>query len=369
MGVLASEHPKCMTELRTGETILSRQLEMLAQAGIREAVMTTGPFESLLANYCRSLDLPIHITYVKNPVYRNTNYIYSIYCARECLDDDIILMHGDLVFENEAFDRILDSDGSCMAVSSSMNLSEKDFKVVIRNGQVDKIGTEFFTDALAAQPIYRLDRDVWRIWMDKIVEFCESGEEEKQKCYAEDALNLVSDRCGIRPLDLGSLLCAEIDSPDDLAVVSGRLHEIGKRTVYICFSTDILHSGHIRILKRAGRLGRVMVGVLSDEAVASYKRCPLLPSAERKAMFESMAGVWRVVEQESLSYVENIRKYRPDYVVHGDYWKEGFLRRSVRRLWQRWPAMAGSWWSSRMPRMKNTGRWKQRTARGWQCRT
>lgn len=91
MGVLASEHPKCMTEVRTGETILSRQLEMLAQAGIREVVMTTGPFAGTLANYCRSLELPIHITYVENPSYRDTNYIYSIYCAREYIEDDILL--------------------------------------------------------------------------------------------------------------------------------------------------------------------------------------------------------------------------------------------------------------------------------------
>lgn len=72
MGVLASEHPKCMTEVRTGETILSRQLEMLAQAGIREVVMTTGPFAGTLANYCRSLELPVHITYVENPNHSHT---------------------------------------------------------------------------------------------------------------------------------------------------------------------------------------------------------------------------------------------------------------------------------------------------------
>ena len=100
MGVLTSEHPKCMTEIGPGETILSRQLRQIADAGIKDVVITTGRFDDILVNYCNSLELSIHITFVKNPIYAETNYIYSIYCAREYLDDDIILMHGDIVFEN-----------------------------------------------------------------------------------------------------------------------------------------------------------------------------------------------------------------------------------------------------------------------------
>ena len=109
MGVLTSEHPKCMTEISTKETILSRQLRLLAEAGIEEVVITTGYYDSVLVNYCNSLGYPLHFTFVKNPLYDTTNYIYSIYCAREYLDDDIILMHGDLVFENEVFDRVVSS--------------------------------------------------------------------------------------------------------------------------------------------------------------------------------------------------------------------------------------------------------------------
>ena len=106
MGVLPREHPKCMTEISPQETILSRQLRQIADAGIRDVVITTGLFREVLIAYCESLDLPLRITYVQNPDFRTTNYIYSIYCARDELrDDDILLMHGDLVFENEALDR------------------------------------------------------------------------------------------------------------------------------------------------------------------------------------------------------------------------------------------------------------------------
>lgn len=97
MGILTSEHPKCMTEVSSQETILSRQLRMLSEVGIRQAVITTGPFAGTLMDYCHSLELPIEITFVNNPDYRKSNYIYSIYLAREYLDGDILLMHGDLV--------------------------------------------------------------------------------------------------------------------------------------------------------------------------------------------------------------------------------------------------------------------------------
>ena len=159
MGVLTSEHPKCMTEVSSQDTILSRQLRQIAEAGIEEVVMTTGLFDSVLINYCRSLELPLHITFIKNPRYQKTNYIYSIYCARQELEgEDILLMHGDLVFENSVLDAVLACETSCMTVSSTLPLPEKDFKAVIQDGKITKVGIEFFNDAMAAQPLYKLKK-------------------------------------------------------------------------------------------------------------------------------------------------------------------------------------------------------------------
>ena len=95
-------------------------------------------------------------------------------------------------------------------------------------------------------------------------------------------------------------------------------------SVYISFSTDILHSGHLAILNKAAALGRVTVGVLADRAVASFKRYPLLPFSERKALFENLKGVERVVCQETLSYKGIVEQLHPDIVVHGDNWSTGF---------------------------------------------
>ena len=310
-----------MTEISHTETILSRQLMLIAEAGITEVVMTTGYYDQVLVEYCESLDLPLHYTFVKNPVYDKTNYIYSIYCAREYLNDDIILMHGDLVFENTVFDEIVRSENSCMAVSSTLPLPEKDFKAVLDNGRITKVGIEFFGNAVAAQPLYKLNRADWIVWLDSIIAFCES---DNVKCYAENAFNAVSEQCEIVPLDVKDKLCAEIDNPEDLEAVSSRLKRIENRTVYMCFSTDILHSGHFAIINKAKKFGRVIIGLLTDEAIVSYKRFPLVPYTERKSMFENISGIYKVVEQKTLSYKENLEKYKPDYVVHGDDWVTGF---------------------------------------------
>ncbi len=327
MGVLTSEHPKCMTEIYGSETILSRQLKLIAENGIQEVVMTTGYYDDVLVNYCNSLELPLRYTFVKNPVYDKTNYIYSIYCAREFLkDSDVVMMHGDLVFENAVFESVVSSSESCMTVSSTQELPEKDFKAVIRDGEIKAVGIEFFNEAMAAQPLYKLKAEDWKVWLDEIIAYCESGDDARVKCYAENALNEVSNNCHIKAYDVENMLCSEIDTPEDLAVVSANLKALMNRTVYMCFSTDMLHSAHFSIIKKAQKLGRLIIGVLSDEAVASYKRFPLMPYSERKAMMENIVGVYRVVEQKTLSYADNLNELKPDFVIHGDDWQCGIQK-------------------------------------------
>ena len=324
MGVITKEHPKSMTEISYKNTILSRQLRMLASFGVEEVVMTTGYYNQILVDYCDALHLPLKFTFVNNPEYATTNYIYSIYCAKEYLkDDDIILMHGDLVFESQVLEAVFNSEKSCMTVSSTLPLPDKDFKAVIKDGKIEKVGIEFFDDAMAAQPLYKILKEDWLVWLQNIERFCES---DNRKCYAENAFNEVSDKCKIYPCDIKDMLCAEIDTPEDLEVVSKKVAEINERTVYMCFSAEYIHSGHMAIINKARRLGRLIIGVLSDEAVASFKRYPLIPFDERKALFENLADVERVVEQKTLSYKENLETLHPDYVVHGNDWCEGFQK-------------------------------------------
>ena len=221
MGDLTREHPKCMTEIAPGETIVSRQLKLLSELGIRQVVMTTGYREDVLREYCLSLGLNMEFTFVKNPVYERTNYIYSIYCAREQLQDDLLLLHGDLVFSREAAEKVVSFPGSCMTVSTTLPLPEKDFKARIREGMVLQVGIDVFgEDAAAAQAFYRLRREDWQTWLKEIEAFCEAG---NTKVYAENALNALEGRVHIHALDLKDLLCTEIDNEADLAAVKAKM--------------------------------------------------------------------------------------------------------------------------------------------------
>lgn len=102
------------------------------------------------------------------------------------------------------------------------------------------------------------------------------------------------------------------------------------KSVYVAMSADLVHPGHLNIIRKAGELGEVTIGLLTDAAIASYKRLPFMSFEQRKEVVENLKGVSRVVAQDTLDYVPNLRQYRPDFVVHGDDWREG-VQQDVRR--------------------------------------
>ena len=98
---------------------------------------------------------------------------------------------------------------------------------------------------------------------------------------------------------------------------------MSEKIVYVGISADLMHPGHINILREAAKYGRVIVGLLTDKAIASYKRLPFLTYAQREKVVANMKQVYKVVPQETLDYRPNLEKIRPDIVVHGDDWKKG----------------------------------------------
>src|SRR5690606_794887 len=114
---------------------------------------------------------------------------------------------------------------------------------------------------------------------------------------------------------------------------------IVSKQVYVAMSADLVHPGHLNIIRKATALGEVTIGLLTDAAIASYKRLPFMTFEQRKEVVENLKGVTRVVPQETLDYVPNLRRYRPDYVVHGDDWREGVqreVREAVIKALQEW---------------------------------
>ncbi|MCM0650591.1 phosphoenolpyruvate mutase [Clostridium swellfunianum] len=96
--------------------------------------------------------------------------------------------------------------------------------------------------------------------------------------------------------------------------------------VYVAMSADIIHHGHMNVINKARELGEVIVGLHTDEVISSYWRNPILTYEERKGIVQNLKGVSQVIPQNTLDQVPNLLELRPDYVVHGDDWKEGFQK-------------------------------------------
>ncbi len=217
MGEMTRQQPKCMTRLCTGESLISRQLRQLESAGVESVVITTGPFAEALQSHVREHAAGLNIAFAQNPDYENTNYIYSIFLARHLLMDDILLLHGDLVFEGAVLDALLQMKKSAVCVDSRKPLPEKDFKAVVQDGRVLKVGVEFFDQAVALQPLYVLLQRDWAIWQREMEAFVAKG---ITGVYAENALNEVGEACGICTYELAGSLCEEVDTPDDLSRIN-----------------------------------------------------------------------------------------------------------------------------------------------------
>jgi phosphoenolpyruvate phosphomutase len=111
------------------------------------------------------------------------------------------------------------------------------------------------------------------------------------------------------------------------------------KKVYVGMSADLIHRGHINIITEAAKYGEVIIGLLTDKAIASYKRLPYLDFDHRKIIIESIKGVSQVIVQEELSYVPNLLKIKPDFVVHGDDWMTGVqqnTRQQVIECLEKW---------------------------------
>lgn len=226
MGMLTADRPKTMCTISSKHTILSNQVELLYDVGVRDVVVTTGPFAEQLEGYCRSLPQPMHYTFVNNPVYRQTNYIYSMNLAGRVLaGHEVLCLHGDLVMEPAVLERLATCKISTMVVDSTLPLPAKDFKARIFREHIIEIGVDIAgEDCMACQPAYYWTAEGFAVWMQEIDRFCARKE---TNVYAENAFNALQGTLTLAPLDIQGQLCSEIDNEEDWKQIKERFGSRG----------------------------------------------------------------------------------------------------------------------------------------------
>ena len=227
IGELSNNKPKCLLEIAGSETILSRQLKILIDNGISDICLTTGYQQEELKNYLGKNFHSLGIKYVHNPKYDSTNYIYSLYLAKDVGDEDIMLMHGDMVFEKKLFKSLLSSDKKNAAlIRRTKSPLDKDFKGRIEQKKVIEIGVDISgEDSYPLLPVYKLSNEFYRLWMEEIDRFVSRG---KADIYAEDALNKILPQLRLEPVYFDKELCMKIDNPSDFEIV----RELLKKEMY-----------------------------------------------------------------------------------------------------------------------------------------
>lgn len=221
MEKLTNDKPKCMVELYNGETIFERQIRILSECGIKDFVITTGPYKELLIDVASKFK-NLKFNFVENKDYRNTNYIVSMDNCYDLLNDDVLLMHGDLVFNKNLVNKIIENENKSIALyNETKSLPQKDFKGRFLENKLKEVSISIFDeDCLTFQPLYKLSKNDILIWRNKVREFVQNGQ---VNVYAENALNEVTDKLTIIGMSYKDDYIEEIDNEDDYKMVSNEI--------------------------------------------------------------------------------------------------------------------------------------------------
>ena len=218
MAGLTENNPKCMVKLYNGETIFERQIRILSDCGIKDFIITTGPFKEQLYEVAYKFE-NLNFKFVANDDYKNTNYIVSMNNANEYLDDDVLLLHGDLVFNKNLVIKLLENKNKSVCLyNEEKALPEKDFKGRFKDNKLLEVSVNIFDDdCYTFQPLYKLDKNDLQLWKEKVAEFVKDG---NVKIYAENALNEILYKLDIKGMSYKNDYIDEIDNEDDYKRVS-----------------------------------------------------------------------------------------------------------------------------------------------------
>lgn len=211
---LTDEKPKTLIQIGEKE-LLTHIMDAFLEHEINDFVFTVGYLEQQIREFIASRYPSLQVTYVTNPKYDSTNYIYSLWLARDMIaNDEVILIHSDVLFQPDLLERLLREKGSSALVHESQ-ASQKDFNAKIQDGLIKEIGVKVSgPDARFLAPLYKLSKEDFALWMNEADRFVQK---QRTSHYMEDAFNEMVSQFALRPVYFQEHeICMEIDDFDDL---------------------------------------------------------------------------------------------------------------------------------------------------------
>ncbi len=220
---LVKNSHKSLLEIN-GETLLTRQLRILSSFKINKVIITTGPNAEMLIDEVKEKKYPFEIVFINNPIYDVTNYIYSMHLARNELTSDVIMLHGDLVFNKNIVEKLISSGDDSVLIDKEKNRYSKDFKASLRGEFIDQISTNMPSFDVGLQPMYYLKSGSISLWKSIVGEYISNG---NNQVYAEDALNslLRERKIMLNGVYIDEDYCQEIDDEKDYKRVISEVKE------------------------------------------------------------------------------------------------------------------------------------------------
>jgi len=210
---LTDDIPKPLCKVG-GEALLSRLVRAIRENGMNEVVVTTGFRAEKIELFFAEHFPDLKVTSVFNEAYGSTNAIYSLWLARNSLQDDIVLMHGDIICDPVIFKEVVDHASSCALVKKSWDDNTKDFRALIVKNRITKIQVGLDSrDSRFLLPLYKFKEVDMREWMGAISKRVEGGE---KNIYPEYAFNDVAETISLEPVYFEKELAMEVDNFDDL---------------------------------------------------------------------------------------------------------------------------------------------------------
>ena len=213
------DKPKCLLDIG-GVSILEHQINNIRDCGINEIVIVVGFRFERVEDFLRSYDgLGMRINTLYNPFYQSTNSLVSLWIARSELDEDIVVMNGDDVYEIDVLDKALSvrNEKICLPIKRRSRYEREDMKVIVDDRRIKKISKDISNGETSAESVgIRVFRDTGVELLKRAVEEEMRNPGAEGKWYISSIHRLISKGYGIKPLDIGELYWMDVDCPMDL---------------------------------------------------------------------------------------------------------------------------------------------------------